>query len=168
MKDLQTQHKEMKKVLLCIGMFLVAPTATLFAQNDSSTYHESVIVVGDYNPVLDGVTEKVNVAPAVNDNVAADLQPQFRYSITPRRITSVTAASGLKAAKVVASPTRLYNNYLRLGLGHDFGNFADSNPLMDLYYMSTRHDDYAYGVRLYHQTDVTTFGKEDKTTPSPD
>ena len=134
------------------------------AQTDStkSQYSESVIVVGDYNPVLDGVGEKVNMAPAVNDNVDAELQPSFTYSISPIRISTLTATSGLKAAKVVASPTKLYNNYLRFGLGHDFASFADFNPLVDLYYTSTRHDNYSYGARLYHQTDITTFGKKDE------
>lgn len=138
------------------------------AQNDStkSVYNESVIVVGDYNPVLDGVTEKVNVAPAPNDNLSNEQPPKFEYSITPHRLSSVSATSGIKAAKVQGSPTRLYNNYLKFGLGHDFAAFADFNPLVDLYYTSTRHDNYAYGARLYHQTDVTTFGKADANSPS--
>lgn len=144
--------------------------STARAQNDSvnPVYNQSVVVVGDYNPVLDGVTEKVNVAPAVNENVAEGLQPKFTYSITPRRISSLTSATGLKAAKVIGSPTRLYNNYLRFGMGHDFAAINDFNPLVDLYYTSTRNDNYSYGARFYHNTDITTFGKEDETTPSPD
>lgn len=144
--------------------------STARAQNDSvnPVYNQSVVVVGDYNPVLDGVTEKVNVAPAVNENVAEGLQPKFTYSITPRRLSSLTSATGLKAAKVIGSPTRLYNNYLRFGMGHDFAAINDFNPLVDLYYTSTRNDNYSYGARFYHNTDITTFGKEDETTPSPD
>lgn len=140
------------------------------AQSDStqSVYNESVIVVGDYNPVLDGVTEKVNIAPAINESSADNTLPAFSYSITPRRISSLSATSSIKAAKVVGSPTRLYDNYLRFGLGHDFASLVDFTPLMDLYYTSTRHDNYAYGARLYHQTDVTTFGTYDDVTPSSD
>ena len=135
---------------------MLVAAAQVQGQTDSSTYHESVIVVGDYKPVLDGVTEKVNVAPTTNDKVPEELLPRFTYSITPRRMSSLAATTGLKAAKVVASPTRLYNNYLKFGLGHDFAGLADFNPLVDLYYTSTRHDNYAYGARLFHQTDVTT------------
>lgn len=159
-------------------IFLTAATIIAFsfqpstarAQNDSvnPSYNQSVVVVGDYNPILDGVMEKVNVAPAVNDNISETMQPKFTYSITPRRISSLTSASGLKAAKVIGSPTRLYNNYLRFGIGHDFAAFNDINPLVDLYYTSTRHDNYSYGARFYHNTDITTFGKRDETTPSPD
>ena len=143
---------------------------TLLAQNDSinPVYNESVIVVGDYTPVLDGVTEKVNIAPAANDNIEQASMPQFNYSITPRRISSLSSTSGIKAAKVIGSPTRLYNNYLRFGMGHDFAGFADFNPLVDLYYTSTRNDNYAYGARLYHNTDITTFRRGDDNTPSPD
>ncbi|MCR5193548.1 MAG: hypothetical protein K6D59_09620 [Bacteroidales bacterium] len=153
----------------CLAFSAIHPIS-LMAQSDTtkSQYSESVIVVGDYNPVLDGVGEKVNEAPAVNENADAELQPSFSYSITPIRISTLTATSGLKAAKVVASPTKLYNNYLRFGLGHDFASFVDFNPLVDLYYTSTRHDNYSYGARLYHQTDITTFGKKDDLLLLPD
>lgn len=160
------------KILFSVAIFSLFffQASLLEAQSDStkSTYNESVIVVGDYTPVLDGVTEKVNVAPAVNENSSDNALPTFSYSITPRRISSLSATSGIKAAKVVASPTRLYNNYLKFGVGHDFASVADFTPLVDLYYTSTRHDNYSYGARLYHQTDVTTFGKHDDVTPSPD
>lgn len=146
-----------KSIYLIPFCLLALGAGSVKAQSDTTAYHESVIVVGDYNPVLDGVTEKVNVAPAINDNVAADLQPKFTYSITPQRIASLTSASGIKAAKVTGSPTRLYNNYMRFGLGHDFAAFADFNPLVDLYYTSTRRDDLAYGIRLFHETDITTY-----------
>lgn len=157
-------------IVLAILSIVNCQLSIVMAQTDStkSTYNESVIVVGDYNPVLDGVTEKVNVAPTVNESSADNALPAFTYSITPRRISSLSATSGIKAAKVVASPTRLYNNYLRFGLGHDFASLVDFTPLMDLYYTSTRHDNYAYGARLFHQTDITTFGKENKNSPSPD
>ena len=91
---------EMKKtryiivtVILIFSSYLFSDS---FAQTDStkSSYNESVIVVGDYNPVLDGVTEKVNVAPTVSDNNAENTMPTFSYSITPRRISSLSATSG--------------------------------------------------------------------------
>lgn len=158
--------KTIKIFLAAAGLLYFSPLA---AQTDStnSVYNESVIVVGDYTPVLDGVTEKVNIAPAVNDNIQENLKPDFSYSITPRRITSLTATSGIKAAKVLGSPTRLYNNYLRFGIGHDFAAIADINPLLDLYYTSTRHDNYSYGVRFHHNTDISSFGRKDDNTPSP-
>lgn len=142
----------------------------LMGQSDTTknTFNESVMVVGDYNPMLDGVTEKINVAPTVNDNVAEDLKPKFSYNITPRRMSSQTSTSGIKAAKVIGSSTRLYNNYLKFGLGHDGVSFADWNPMADLYYMSTVNNEYAYGARVYHNTNVTTFGKKDVLQPSAD
>ncbi|MBQ9587807.1 MAG: hypothetical protein IJR26_08115 [Bacteroidales bacterium] len=163
-------NKRFAFTVLALSCFQIATLGYVRAQADTtrSTYNESVIVVGDYNPVLDGVTEKVNVAPAVNDAVAADLAPKFTYSIEPRRMSSLTTATGLKAAKVVASPTRIYDNYMRFGLGHDFARFGDFNPLIDLYYTSKRHDDYAFGGRLFHESDWSTFGKEEADTPSPD
>lgn len=158
------------RYIVAIALFIVFNYSIAQAQTDStkSTYNESVIVVGDYNPVLDGITEKVNVAPTVSENNAENSLPAFNYSITPRRISSISATSGIKAAKVIGSPTRLYNNYLRFGIGHDFSSFVDFTPMMDLFLTSTRHENYSYGARLYHQTDITTFGKYDDVTPSPD
>lgn len=160
----------MNKSAYILALFLTVCSIRTIAQTDStnSVYHESVIVVGDYHPVLDGVTEKVNVAPATNDNIATEMQPKFDYSITPRRISSLTPTSGIKAAKVVGSPTKLYNNYMRFGLGHDFASFGDFEPLVDLHYMSTRNDNLSYGARLFHNTDFSTYGKKDEDTPSAD
>lgn len=158
-----------RKVIYTVAIALLSGTVLpLQAQSDSSVYNESVVVVGDYNPVLDGLTEKINVAPSSNDNIPQELQPKFNYSITPRRMTSLTTTSGIKAAKVLGSPSKIYNNYMRFGLGHDFAAFPDFNPMMDLYLTSTRHDNYSYGARFYHLTDITTFGKEGDSLPSPD
>ncbi|MCR4829095.1 MAG: hypothetical protein K5864_06500 [Bacteroidales bacterium] len=146
---------------------LVGCSMTARAQVDSNTYHESVIVVGDYNPVLDGVTDKVNVAPAINDNLSEEMKPHFTYSITSKFLTPETKTTGLKTVKLQAAPTKLYNNYMRFGLGHDFAAFGDFTPLADLYYTSTRKDNMAYGVRLFHQTDWTTYrSKSDDAYPA--
>ncbi|MBP5548670.1 MAG: hypothetical protein J6X58_07270 [Bacteroidales bacterium] len=159
--------KKTIKIYIAVASIIVLQQSLpnkVMAQSDStkSVYNESVIVVGDYNPVLDGVTEKVNVAPTANENVSEVLKPKFTYSITPQRMSSLTPTTGIKAAKVIGSPTKLYNNYMRFGLGHDFYAFPDFNPLVDIYYTSMRNSDYSYGARLYHLTDVTTFGKENK------
>ena len=125
-------------------------------QDTSSRFSESVIVVGDYTPVLDGVTDKVNMAPSAGMNITDDMVPVFTYDIKTRRMSSVTSTSGLKAAKVLGSPRRLYNNYMRLGIGHDMGSFMDFDQLLDLYYTSTRKETMTYGARLSYDNDVTT------------
>ncbi len=160
----------MNKSATVIFVFMLFAAFTTQAQTDTtrSFYNESVLVVGDYNPVLDGVTEKINVAPVPNDSVAAGLQPRFSYGITPRRMVSTSSTSGIKAANITGTNTRLYNNYLRFGLGHDFAAFADFEPLADLYYTSTRHDNYAYGIRLFHHTDVSSYGGWDTAAPAGD
>lgn len=149
-------------------LFLVSFVSPNMAQSDSTRIglNSSVVVQVDYNPVLEGVSEKINVAPAINDNIADDL-PRFSYSITPRRISSMTSSKGPKAGKVTGLYSTIYNNYMRFGLGHDFAGFLDFKPMADLYYMSTRKEEYAYGVRFFHNTDISSFGKRDETTPSP-
>ena len=70
--------KRTSRIFLAAAILFTVQLSTvnsLWAQNDTSNsvYNQSVYVVGDYNPVLDGVTEKVNVAPAPNDSVADEL-----------------------------------------------------------------------------------------------
>lgn len=133
----------MKKYVLVLGLVLV-PLMLNAQQHDSVVYNESVVVTGEYNPVLDNSLLKLNVAPHITDTNMS-LQHKFEYSITPRRLTSIFQPTRIKAAKIIGEPTtRLYNNYFRLG----FGNYWSG--LLDAFYNSTRAAKLAYGVQLHH------------------
>ena len=134
-----------------LSLMLCGTIHTQAQNRDTATYNESVIVVGDYKPVLDQYY-KINVAPRIVDT-ATGLQHTFQYNITPRRLTSVFQPTRIKAAKIVSEPTsRLYNNYLRFGLGNYWSG------LLDGYYMSTRDKHLAYGARFYHNSSWGSVG----------
>lgn len=159
------KYMDMKRVLL-IG--LVGLIGGLAYGQEEGTYNESVLVKGSFRPVIEQA-EKVNFPAAVTDTMTR-FDHMFQYSITPTRLRSVYEPSRIKAARILGEPaTRLYNNYLRLGLGNYW------SPLADLYWSSTRDTKKTYGFRVNHRsswgtlpdygknhyglTGVTLFGK---------
>lgn len=149
----------MKKILAIVLALL--PLIRVFAQNDKEGYNESVIVVGDYKPVVEK-SVKLNVAPSITDTMET-IRPNFSYSITPQRVTSIFNPTRIGYVKITEPPTRLYNNYLRLG----FGNYW--TPLADFYYHSTRSKTTNYGVHLYHRSSwgkLEGMGKYKATEPN--
>ena len=137
------------------------------AQNDN-TYNESVVVKGSYTPVIEQA-EKLYFPARITDTLSR-IEHTFQYSITPTRLRASYEPTRIRAARIVGEPaTRLYNNYLRLGMGNYW------SPMADLYWCSTRDRLKTYGVRVNHRsswdklpdygsnhfglTDVTLFGK---------
>ena len=162
----------MKKILIiaCASIifnFQFSTFNSLQAQQEE-TYNESVLVKGSYRPTIEQA-EKMNF-PAVITDTLTRIDHTFQYNITPTRLRSVYEPSRIKAARILGEPTtKLYNNYLRLGLGNYW------SPLADLYWSSTRDTKKTYGVKINHQsswgtlpdygknhfglTGVTLFGK---------
>ena len=155
----------MKKILF-IGLMGLMGTM-VYAQQEE-TYNESVLVKGSFRPVIEQA-EKVQF-PAVITDTMTRFDHTFQYSITPRRLRSTYEPSRIKAARILGEPaTRLYSNYLRLGMGNYW------SPLADLYWSSTRDREKTYGIRINHRsswgtlpdygknlfglTGVTLFGK---------
>ena len=132
------------------------------------TYNESVLVKGSFRPVIEQA-EKQNF-PAVITDTMERIDHSFQYSISPSRLKALYEPARIKAARIIGEPaTKLYNNYLRLGMGNYW------SPLADLYWSSTRDTKKTYGVRINHRsswgslpdygknhfglTGVTLFGK---------
>lgn len=109
------------------------------------TYNESVLVKGSYRPTINQA-EKMNF-PAVITDTMTRIDHSFQYTFTPTRLRSVYEPARIKAARIVGEPTtKLYNNYLRLGVGNYW------TPLADLYWSSTRDTKKTYGVKMNHQS----------------
>ena len=111
----------MKKILIiaCASIifnFQFSTFNSLQAQQEE-TYNESVLVKGSYRPTIEQA-EKMNF-PAVITDTLTRIDHTFQYNITPTRLRSVYEPSRIKAARILGEPTtKLYNNYLRLGLGN--------------------------------------------------
>ncbi len=130
----------MKKTIILTA--LVSLAIPLRAQND---YNESVVVKGSYTPVIEQA-EKLHFPALITDTLRR-IEHSFQYGITPSRLRAVYEPTRIRAARVVGEPaTRLYNNYLRLGMGNYW------SPLADLYWSSTRDRQKSYGVRINHRS----------------
>ena len=156
----------MRKILILSS--LMGLVGSLAYAQENGTYNESVLVKGSFRPVIEQA-EKQNF-PAVVADTMTRFDHTFQYSITPTRLRSLYEPSRIKAARILGEPTtRLYNNYLRLGMGNYW------SPLADLYWSSTRDTKKTYGLRVNHRsswgslpdygknhfglTGVTLFGK---------
>lgn len=153
----------MKKTTILMTAMLLAGAVS--AQDTvNGVYNERVVVVGSYKPTLEE-TQKVNVAPEISDTVSTQqLQHKFSYQINPKRITSIFSPSRIKAARVIGEPnTKLYNNYLKLGMGNYW------SPLLEAYYSSTRNKTMSYGAYLTHRSSWGKIGRQVDSIPySPD
>lgn len=150
----------MKKISILILSLL--PLLHLSAQDTTyNSYNESVYVQGDFRPVIEK-SFKLSVAPSITDTTET-MKHSFSYSITPQRITSVFMPARLGYVKITDRQQRLYNNYMRLGMGNYW------SPLADLYYHSTQSKALNYGVRLFHQSSWGKIGKaaHPDSLPSP-
>ncbi len=149
----------MKRIITII--MAVALCGNMFAQKQdtlNNAYNENVIVMGSYKPVLEEMN-KMNVVPALTDTSTL-LQHNFTYGITPQRLTSLFIPSRIKAARVIGEPsTKLYNNYIRLGMGNNW------SPLLEAYFNSTRNQKLNYGAYLTHESSWGTIGRKVDSIP---
>lgn len=158
--------KNTLKYILCASIVFSFQFSVSAQQED--TYNESVLVKGSFRPVIEQA-EKQNF-PAVITDTMERIDHSFQYSISPSRLKALYEPARIKAARIIGEPaTKLYNNYLRLGMGNYW------SPLADLYWSSTRDTKKTYGVRINHRsswgslpdygknhfglTGVTLFGK---------
>lgn len=149
------------KILAVVAVVnLIAAGFNCRAQNDSNVYNERVVVTSRYKPVVEE-SAKVNVAPVITDTVST-ITKSFTYDITTRRLTSLYEPSRIKAARIIGEPaTKLYNNYLKLGMGNYW------SPLAELYFNSLRSQNKTFGVSVQHQSSWGTIGRKSDSLPSP-
>lgn len=131
----------MKKTLYIAAAMAIFATA--HAQEDN-TYNESVLVRGSYRPVIT-LGEKLNFPARITDTITP-MERVFNYNIAPpSRLKALYEPARIKAARIKGEPTtKLYNNYMRFGVGTYW------TPLADFYWASTRDRQKTYGVRLNH------------------
>ena len=130
----------MKKIV--ITAILLALAIPLWAQND---YNESVVVKGSYTPVIEQ-PDKLHFPASITDTLSR-IEHAFHYSISPSRLRAMYEPTRIRAARIIGEPaTKLYNNYLRLGMGNYW------SPLADLYWSSTRDRLKTYGIRINHRS----------------
>ena len=135
----------MKRILPAAIMLLAITLPTAQAQEEEPVYNESVVVKGSYTPVIEQA-EKLSFPATITDTLQR-IQHQFQYSITPTRLQAHYEPTRIRAARIVGEPTtRLYNNYIRLGMGNYY------SPLADLYWSSTRDRLKTYGISLNHRS----------------
>ncbi len=115
---------------------------------EAQEINKEVYVVRPYEPTLSDAA-KYNFLPVTDD--LETKPPLFDYSIMPRRLENSFEPDPIKAAKTVTtSLPKIYNSWLKIGLG----NYT--TPMAELNISNLRSKDYAYGAYMYHKS---SFGK---------
>ena len=106
--------------------------------------NKEVFVVRPYEPTLSDA-EKHSFLPSVN-NMETSI-PSFQYKISPKRFDSAFEPDPIKAAKTVTtSLPKIYNSWLKLGLG----NY--STPMAEFNISNLRSKEYSLGAYMYHKS----------------
>ncbi|HEX2396426.1 MAG TPA: hypothetical protein VHI78_13850 [Bacteroidales bacterium] len=128
-----------------IVIILVVASWSLLQAQD---INREVFVVRPYEPTLSDA-EKYNFLPSIN--TLESTTPQFQYSISPKRFQSSFEPEPIKAARTVTtSLPKIYNSWLKLGLG----NY--STPLVEFNISNLRSKESSYGAFMYHKS---SYGK---------
>jgi hypothetical protein len=125
---------------LLLGLMILMNNIGVSAQD----LNKDVYVVRPYEPTLSDAV-KFNFLPE-NNHVETTI-PHFDYSVAPKKLENSFMPDLIKPAKTVAtSLPKIYNSWLKVGLG----NYATS--LAELNISNVRSKQYAYGLYLYHKS----------------
>lgn len=87
--------------------------------------NRDVVVVKPYEPTLSDAF-KISPLPKIYDS--ASVEPSFHYSILPVRVDAPFELKQIKPARMIGTPLeKLYNSYIRLGIGNYFTPVAEYN-----------------------------------------
>ncbi len=96
-----------------------------FCHLSAQQINREVVVVKPYEPTLSDAY-KISTLPKIYDS--ASVKPSFHYSILPVRTDAPFDLKPIKAARMVGTPLeKLYNSYIRLGIGNYFTPVAEYN-----------------------------------------
>lgn len=139
--------KILRPAIIC-AVLMAFPARTI-AQ--TKAYNEEITVVAPYEPSVPDAF-KINLNPKTGDS---DFKiPKLNYSIKSKPFETQMEVEPLTPVKMVSEPlTKLYRNYLRLGMG------SYSTPYAEFFANSMRSKDHALGVHLKH---LSSSGSLDK------
>ncbi len=115
--------------------------------------NRDVIVIKPYEPTLSDAF-KINTLPKIDDTVT--FTPSFNYSILPVIIATEFEPKSINPAKMTIPLTKLYKNYLKLGLGNYF------TPLAEYSINSLRSKEYLVGAYLSHKSSPSKIKLDNK------
>jgi len=130
----------MKRILY---LSLLLPALLISGMSSAQEELEKTVqVVKPYDPSVSDAF-KISRLPKINDTVK--VVPTFEYSLQSRPMNVGYEILPIAPAKMVGEPlTKLYGNYLKLGLGTKY------HPELELYVNKKRSKAYQYGGYLKH------------------
>ncbi len=130
-----------RSAIVCIVLLIHG--LMLHAQN----INKEVYVVSTYKPEVADV-DKISNMPSITDTI--QLNTSIDYTVLPSGIQSDFSPRPIKSAKMVGTPLdKLYNSYVKLGLGNYW------TPLAEFSIHNLRSKEYAVGAYVFHKSSHT-------------
>lgn len=128
----------------CMLLAVVCALSVLAVRVNAQELDKEVYVIRPYEPNLTEA-DKISFLPEITDVPAPPVA--FNYAISPSRIQTSLAIDPINPARMVAvSLPKIYNSWLKLGLG----NFL--TPLAEFNISNVRSREFAYGAYLHHKS----------------
>ncbi|MFO7940061.1 MAG: hypothetical protein R6U66_09965, partial [Bacteroidales bacterium] len=129
----------MKRLYIVVLLAIFFSANSLQAQED---LRKTVQVVKPYDPSVSDAY-KISRLPRINDTVK--IIPTFEYTLQSKPMVVNYELMPIAAAKMVGEPlTKLYGNYLKIGLGTKY------HPEIAFYANKKRSNEYQYGAYINH------------------
>lgn len=129
----------MKRLYIVVLLAIFFSANSLQAQED---LRKTVQVVKPYDPSVSDAY-KISRLPRINDTVK--IIPTFEYTLQSKPMVVNYELMPIAAAKMVGEPlTKLYGNYLKIGLGTKY------HPEIAFYANKKRSKEYQYGAYINH------------------
>lgn len=134
----------MIEIKIIISTLLITVLTTISYSQGSSEY----IAVDDYQRKI-AKSEKISTVPELNDSVIEI--SDVKYYIEPTNYDITFETKPIKPAKIkIKQPlSKLYNGYVKIGLG------TYTRPFLDAYYSSNRSKKKSWGVNAKHYSSLT-------------
>ncbi len=105
---------------------------------------DEIKVIAPYEPSISDAF-KINDMPVIEDTL--DIERELEYNIQTVKLETSFELEPIEAARMRGEPiSKLYRGHLKGGFGSHY------TPYGELFYNSLRSNEYAYGLRLKHQS----------------
>ena len=125
-------------------IYLILVIITFLKSVNGQGIKKEVYVESSYKPEV-ADADKISNLPIIEDTLS--FITQTNYSVLPSHLKTEYALKPIKPATMVGTPLdKLYNSYIKLGIGNYF------TPLAEFSIHNLRSKEYSVGAYFFHQS----------------
>lgn len=148
---------QMNKYCKTISLLLIALVSVKNSEAQTNLPSDTFRVVKEFMPIIQEV-EKIKFTPEINDTVHK-LEAELDYQFLNKKVELAFPVDSIPPAKIKGEPlVKLYNAYLRLGVGNALVPFGE------LYYNNLRSKTHSLGTHIsyFNQKELNAIKGSDR------